>query len=187
MIPAPNRMTPAELVLRKYDGRPHRRVTGHLLGTDDFGTWIGTPRGSVVHYSYGWRRRQRTREHAVRLLPHHGWWMAMFLDRPNRLDVYCDVATPAERDVSPTGIPRFTVVDLDIDVLRFRSDGRVQIDDEDEFHQHREHFGYPADVVTAAGSAADALHQALAGPHDPFTGRHEIWMNRMLAGTGRHR
>ena len=176
-------MTPAELVLRKYDGRPHRRVTGRLLGTDDFGTWIGTPRGSVVRYSYGWRRFQRTREHAVRLLPHDGWWMAMFLDHPNRLDVYCDIATPAERDVSPTGVPRFTVIDLDIDVLRFRTDGRVQIDDEDEFALHRHHYGYPTDVVTEATAAATALRGALSTPVEPFANHHRSWMARLTTTT----
>ena len=77
-----------ELVLRKYDGRPHRRVTGRLLGTDEFGTWIGTPRGTVVRYSYGWRRFERTREDSVRLLPHDSWWMAMFLTEPSRTEGY---------------------------------------------------------------------------------------------------
>lgn len=166
-----------ELELRKYDGRPHRRVTGRLLGTDEYGTWIGTPRRSVVRYSYGWRRIELTREDSVRLLPHDGWWMAMFMAEPSRTDVYCDVTTPARR----TAPDRFTVIDLDIDLIRFRADGRVVVDDEDEFEEHRHRFGYPDDVVDQATGAAAELRDALARDLEPFAGRHHDWMDRLTA------
>ena len=163
-----------ELVLRKYDGRPHRRVTGHLLGTDDYGTWVGTPRGSLVRYSYGWRRFQLTREDAVRLIPHAGWWMAMFLATPARHDVYCDITTPAEHTAN-----RITVVDLDLDLIRYRADHRVLLDDEDEFERHRHEFGYPADVVEAATGAAAELRAALTEAREPFGAHHQRWMSRL--------
>ena len=164
-----------ELELRKYDGRPHRRVTGRLLGTDEYGTWIGTPRGSVVRYRYGWRRIEFTRADAVRLLPADGWWMAMFLAEPSRTDVYCDVATPARR----TAPGRFTVIDLDLDLIRFRADRRVVIDDEDEFEEHRHRFGYPDDVVARATEAAAHLHEALTADREPFAGHYRHWMSRL--------
>ncbi|MDI6098116.1 DUF402 domain-containing protein [Actinoplanes sp. NEAU-A12] len=163
-----------ELVLRKYDGRPHRRVTGRLLGTDEYGTWVGTPRGSLVHYSYGWRRFRLTREDAVRLIPHDGWWMAMFLAAPARNDVYCDITTPAEHTAG-----RITVVDLDLDLIRYRTDQRVLVDDEDEFERHRKTFGYPADVVDAATGAVAELRSALAEAREPFGARHHRWMDRL--------
>jgi protein associated with RNAse G/E len=165
-----------DLILRKYDGRPHRRVTGLRLGTDEFGTWIGTPRRTVVRYSYGWRRFEWTREDSVRLIPHDGWWMAMFLAEPSRKDVYCDITTPAEHTGS-----RITVVDLDIDLIRYRADRRVVIDDEDEFEEHRHRFGYPADVVAAATAAADVLHEALTMAREPFGTHHRAWMTRLSA------
>jgi protein associated with RNAse G/E len=171
-------VTRVELVLRKYDGRPHRRVTGLLLGTDEFGTWIGTPRRSVVRYSYGWRRIERTREDSVRLIPHDGWWMAMFLAEPNRKDVYCDITAPAEHTAA-----RITVIDLDIDLIRYRADHRVVIDDEDEFEEHRHRFGYPADVVTGATTAAAELREALTTAREPFGTHHRTWMTRMRNAT----
>ncbi|WP_433829007.1 DUF402 domain-containing protein [Actinoplanes sp. CA-015351] len=164
-----------ELVLRKYDGRPHRRVTGRLLGDDEHGTWIGTPRGTIVRYSYGWRRFERTREDSVRLLPRDAWWMAMFSAAPGRSEIYCDVITPPER----TGPAQFTVIDLDLDVIRLRRDGRVVIDDEDEFEQNRVRFGYPADVVAGATAAAETLRSALSTDTEPFAGQYRNWLSRL--------
>ncbi|MFC7533508.1 DUF402 domain-containing protein, partial [Actinoplanes sp. GCM10030250] len=168
-------MEAVDLVLRKYDGRPHRRVTGQLLGTDSYGTWIGTPRGSKVRYSYGWRRVETTREDSVRLLPHDGWWMAMFLAEPSRPEIYCDVTTPFRR-TTPT---EFTVIDLDLDLIRFRADHRVVLDDEDEFHHHRHRFAYPANVVTQATSAATHLHEALTSNLEPFATHYRTWLTRL--------
>jgi protein associated with RNAse G/E len=163
-----------ELVLRKYDGRPHRRVTGLLLGTDEFGTWVGTPRHSLIRYSYGWLRLQFTREDAVRLIPHDGWWIAMFLADPSRMDVYCDITAPAQHTAS-----RITVIDLDIDLIRYRAGRRVIVDDEDEFEEHRHLFGYPDDVVAGATAAAADLRDALANAREPFGIHHQKWMTRM--------
>ncbi|MEU4623119.1 DUF402 domain-containing protein [Actinoplanes sp. NPDC023801] len=171
-------MDRVELVLRKYDGRPHRRVTALRLGTDEFGTWLGTPRRTVVRYSYGWRRIEFTREDSVRLIPHDGWWMAMFLAEPSRKDVYCDITTPAEHTGS-----RITVIDLDIDLIRYRADHRVVIDDEDEFEAHRRRFGYPTDVVARATAATGVLHEALATAREPFGAHHHGWMTRLWSVT----
>jgi protein associated with RNAse G/E len=44
------------------------------------------------------------------------------------------------------GTETITAVDLDLDVIR-RHDGTVFVDDEDEFTEHRELYGYPVDVV----------------------------------------
>lgn len=163
-----------DLVLRKYDGRPHRRVTGRLLGEDESGTWIGTPRGTMVRYSYGLRRVSWTKSDSVRLIPRDTWWMAMFSAAPNRSEIYCDVITPA-RWTRPAEV---TVVDLDIDVIRMRADGRVVVDDEDEFAEHRVRYGYPDDVVAAATGAAAELQAALSGDTEPFAGKYREWLAR---------
>ncbi|WP_122976904.1 DUF402 domain-containing protein [Actinoplanes teichomyceticus] len=168
-------MDAVDLVLRKYDGRPHRRVTGRLLGEDEFGTWIGTPRGTTVRFSYGLRRISWTGSDSVRLIPRDRWWLAMFSAEPSRSEIYCDVSTPARR----TGPREFTVIDLDIDLIRFRADGRVVIDDEDEFAEHRVHFGYPDDVVAGATGAAAELHAALTGGAEPFAGHYRGWLARV--------
>lgn len=160
-------------MLRKFDGRPHRQVTGRLLGEDSFGTWIATPAGSRVTFHYGGKRPRLTRADAVRLLPVGGWWMALFLAEPDDRDLYCDIATPARW----TGPGEITVVDLDIDLVRYR-DGRVAVEDEDEFARHRVTFGYPGDVVAAALAATDALRTALTANTEPFAGHYRTWLNR---------
>jgi protein associated with RNAse G/E len=164
-----------DLVLRKFDGRPHRQVTGRMLGEDGYGTWIGTPRGSVVTYHYGSRRTGRTRADAVRLIPADGWWMAMYLAEPADREVYCDVTTPAEW----TGPAEITVIDLDIDLVRYRADHRVEVEDEDEFEEHRISLGYPDDVVAGALAGAASLHAALTGDDEPFAGHYRKWLARV--------
>lgn len=161
-----------DLVLRKYDGRPHRQVTGRLLGEDQFGTWLATPRGTLVTYHYGAKQPERATAAAVRLLPTDGWWTAMFLAEPHRLDLYCDVTTPP-RWTGPTEI---TVIDLDIDLLRYRADQRVEVEDEDEFEQHRVTYGYPAEIVSGALAGAAALRTALTRDDEPFATHYRSWL-----------
>ena len=149
-------MDAVDLVLRKFDGRPHRQVTARLLGEDEYGTWLSTPRGTVVTYHYGTRPTGRTRADAVRLIPAEGWWMAMFLAEPDPREMYCDIITPARW----TGPAEITVVDLDIDLVRYRRGRRVEVEDEDEFEQHRGELGYPPEVVEGAVLGAAGLRAA---------------------------
>jgi protein associated with RNAse G/E len=165
-------VTAVDLVLRKFDGRPHRQVTGRLLGEDAYGTWIATPRGSVVSYHYGDRPTGLTRADAVRLIPTDGWWMAMCLAEPDARDMYCDVTTPAEW----TGPAELTVVDLDIDLVRCRADGRVEVEDEDEFEEHRLSLGYPDAIVEGALRGAAELRAALTAADEPFGEHYRKWL-----------
>ena len=165
-------MDAVDLVLRKFDGRPHRWVTGRLLGEDTYGTWLATPRGTVVHYQYGRRPTGRTRADAVRLIPRDEWYMAMFIAEPDPRDLYCDVITPARW----TGPAEITVVDLDLDLVRYRADGRVELEDEDEFQAHRQTFGYPDDLVAAATGTARSLRAALTRDDEPFAGHYRRWL-----------
>ena len=164
-------MDAVDLVLRKFDGRPHRQVTARLLGEDVWGTWLATPRGTLVTYHYGRRSRGRTRADAVRLVPADRWWMAMFLAEPDVRVAYCDVISPPQW----TGPAEITVVDLDIDVIRYR-DGRVEVEDEDEFAQHREELRYPPDIVAGARGAAAELWAALTLGEEPFASHYRHWL-----------
>ena len=168
-----------DLVLRKFDGRPHRQVTARLLGEDRYGTWLATPRGTVVTYHYGTRPTGRTRVDAVRLIPTDAWWMAMFLAAPATREVYCDVMTPARW----TGPAEITVIDLDIDVVRYRADRRVEVEDEDEFAEHRSAMNYPPEVVEGALRGAAELRTRLAGDHEPFAGQYRKWLAQVSPGS----
>ena len=167
-------MDAVDLVLRKFDGRPHRQVTARLLGEDAYGTWLGTPRGTVVTYHYGARPLGRTKVSAVRLLPAEKWWMAMFLAEPAKREIYCDVITPPRW----TGPAEITVVDLDIDLVRYR-DHRVEVEDEDEFEEHRLEMGYPPEIVEGSLNGAAALREALVRDDEPFASHYRTWLTRV--------
>ena len=167
-------------MLRKFDGRPHRQVTGRLLGEDPFGTWVATPRGTVVTYHYGAKPPELTSADAVRLLPAaldraDGWFTAMFLAEPAARELYCDVSTPPRW----TGPAEITVIDLDIDLIRYRADGRVEVEDEDEFERHRITYGYPAPVVAGALAAAASLRAALLANDEPFATHYRGWLAKV--------
>ena len=166
-----------EVVLRKYDGRPHRSVTGHRLGEDRHGVWLGTPAGTTVHYHYGTRPIGVTRADAVRLIPHGAWWIAMFTAEPSDRELYCDVCLPPDW----VGPGEVTVVDLDIDLARYRSDGRVEVEDQDEFALHTATYGYPPPVVAAATAAAAELRRALVERTEPFATASQRWLSLLRA------
>ena len=165
-------MDSVDVVLRKYDERPHRRTTTRRLGEDEFGVWLGSPRGTVVTYSYGAKKPERTRHAAVRVIPPGRWWCAIFFAEPSTRDVYCDIIAPARWE-SPAEV---TLVDLDLDVLRYRPGGRVEVEDEDEFRRNTDVFGYPPDVVAEATAAAQELRTALTADVEPFATHWRRWM-----------
>ena len=76
-------------------------------------------------------------------------------------------------------------VDLDLDVVEGES-GRVWIDDEDEFAQHKVALGYPDDVVAAAMRSCDRVQAALSAGHPPYDGSHQRWLS-LLRRVGRER
>ena len=166
-------MDAVDVVLRKYDERPHRRTTTRRLGEDEFGTWLGTPQGTIVTYSYGNKGPRPTRHAAVRVIPPGAWWCAIFLADPSPWDVYCDVIAPARWE-SPAEV---TLIDLDLDLIRYRPDGRVMLDDEDEFRENTRAYGYPPEVVAQATAAATKLHEALTMNVEPFASHWTKWMN----------
>jgi hypothetical protein len=162
------------MVFTKWGGARHWEYDAVRLGADRHGVWIGSPSGTsmarpgasfVAAYDH------------VGLVPAGGYVANFSEDVPAApFSVYVDICTP----------PRWvgavvTTVDLDLDVIRDRA-GRVWVDDEDEFAEHRVRLGYP-DVVAerAVGSCADVLRAVEAGepPYDGATALH--WLD-VLAG-----
>src|SRR3954469_9849866 len=103
-------MDAVDAVWRKYDGRPHRRVTTRRLGADEFGTWLGSPAGTIVTYSYGDKVPEPTRHAAVRVIPPGKRWCAIFFAEPSSRAVYCDVIAPARWESASA----VTLIDLDL-------------------------------------------------------------------------
>jgi uncharacterized protein len=118
------------VVYTKYDGSLHWHFTMRHLGSDEYGVWLGAPAGTPT---------QRGSEPPivlgdawVQLIPHVQWWTAAFNAAPADTEIYCDITT------EPRWLPgEVTMVDLDLDVLRMRSDQHVLLVDEDEFAEHQ--------------------------------------------------
>lgn len=106
------------------------------------------------------------------LVPHRGWWAALWNLIPRKTDVYIDVATEASWD---GGI--VSLVDLDLDVIR-AVDGTVRLDDEDEFVDHATAMAYPPRVVDRARTAAAELVVMVEGRREPFGSVGETWRDR---------
>lgn len=156
------------VVYRKYDGTAHRDYPARRLAEDDLGTWLGVSAGtrSVYH-----GRPSVEQIPFVVLVPHDAWWTGMFNPPPRTSEVYCDIATPAEWEGDTVRI-----VDLDLDVVRRRATGGVELRDEDEFAEHRERFGYPDDVAENAQRAAQWLLGALGDGTEPFASAYRKWL-----------
>jgi uncharacterized protein len=156
------------VVYRKYDGSAHRDYPARRLAEDDLGTWLGVTAGtrSVYH-----GRPSVERIPFVLLVPHDAWWTGMFNPPPRTSEVYCDITSPAEWNGD-----RVKLVDLDLDVVRRRATGTVELRDEDEFAVHRVRFGYPDDVVSQAEVAAEWLYEALGDGSEPFASAYRKWL-----------
>jgi protein associated with RNAse G/E len=168
---------PVRSVYRKYDGSLHWHTTLLWLGEDMHGAWLGAAPGGVsrrgsepsivLDYAY------------ATLVPRDGWWTAIF-NAPGRVrtEIYCDVTTPPQwhLDLEP---PEFTMIDLDLDVIR-RRDGDTFVDDEDEFLEHQAEMSYPPEVVEAAERACRWLRGEVSGARPPFdVGTYQPWLDRI--------
>jgi hypothetical protein len=159
--------------ITKWGGRPHWEYDGLRLGADAWGDWLGFPVGT---------RYQRPGMDfvsdfaSVVLVPADGSaLLAAFNDEHAKAAVYVDMATVPSWDGT---VLRAT--DLDLDVVRTQ-DGRVYLDDEDEFLDHQARYGYPADVVALAERTAAAVLVAVREGRAPYDGTAAAWHER-LAG-----
>lgn len=180
---------PIRVEVTKWGERPHWRFEGVWLGSDEYGEWLGFPAGthnSRPGFAFD------SQVDSVTLVPREGHWMATFHAPGIWCDLYVDMSTPARWDGNV-----LRAVDLDLDVIRMAPAspgdspfapqnqragwGEVFVDDEDEFLEHQEAFGYPAEVVSAARAAADEVLAAVragAAPYDKTA--HLRWLEALL-------
>ena len=162
----------ARVVYSKYDGSPHRDYPARRLAEDDLGVWLGVVKGTESVY-HG--RPSVEQIPFVLLVPHNAWWTGMFNPPPRTSEVYCDMATPARWDGDTVHI-----VDLDLDVVRRRATGVVELLDEDEFAEHRVRFGYSDHMVAEARAAARWLVGALGDGTEPFATAYRKWLSLVV-------
>jgi hypothetical protein len=169
-------VTRTRLVFEKWGGHPHWEAAALHLGHDEHGTWLGLPLGSTFSRPGA---RFETTELQVTLVPDAPFVATFYAPGGSApCDVYVDISTVPER-----GISCVRAVDLDLDVLRGWS-GRVWVDDEDEFAEHRKRFGYPDDVAALAVASCDQVRGAVAAGRPPFDGTAARWMRQLEEVTG---
>ena len=156
------------VVYTKYDGSAHRDYPARRLTEDDLGIWLGVPKGTPSVY-HG--RPSIEQIPFVLLIPRDSWWTGMFNPPPRTSEVYCDITTPARWEGDTVHI-----IDLDLDVVRRRETGLVELRDEDEFEDHRVQYGYPDEVVIQAQAAAAKLLVALGDGTEPFASQYRKWL-----------
>ena len=172
-------MTPGttiHVVMTKWGDLPHWEFDATYLGSDTHGDWLGIPAGTTMTrpgVDYVAPVAQ------VGLVPGAGspverGWLATFHDEGGPVRVYVDMTTPPEWD-------RATVraVDLDLDVIQ-DPDGRVWVDDEDEFAEHRVELGYPDEVVGLATASRDRIRELVARGAAPFDGGARRWFAELF-------
>lgn len=162
------------MLTRKWPDDPHWEFDAVRLGVDALGHWVGVPKGTWL--SKPDKGFTAWADHVV-LLPHDSWWVATIygndLDRP--VDFYVDMTTPCTWSEDGSEV---RCVDLDLDVIQ-ETDGRIWLDDEDEFAVHQLSLGYPAEVIAAAEASAAEVFAAVTAGDPPFDGSAARWLAKV--------
>jgi protein associated with RNAse G/E len=165
--------SPLRVVATKWGDRPHWEHDAVWLGQDEHGTWAGVRVGTVITRPGA---RVVTRQPQVELFPAAPYVATFYADEADPpCRVYVDIST-----VPLVADRRVRSVDLDLDVL-VGVHGRVWVDDEDEFAEHRALWGYPDEIVAMAVTSCEAVRDAAAAGLAPFDGAHLAWLERLAA------
>lgn len=160
-----------ELRYTKWGDRRHWRYGLQRLGTDRFGLWLVAGAGQPAQRG---SEPSVVREYdTVVLVPSDGCWIAHW-NALDPIELYVDVTT---RPVVDPDVIR--AVDVDLDVVRWRADQRVEVLDEDEFALHQVALGYPPPVIEQARATTDWLVEAISARTEPFGRVGEGWLSRL--------
>lgn len=149
------------IAFSKFDGTPHWTFLCEPRVADTTGAWFFLPAGTL-HERPDHSFRDTT--DAALYVPWREHWCARFFDvEPggDLFEVYVDVVIPQR--VSATEI---TMIDMDLDVVR--SEGRVWIDDEDEFAWNTTALDYPEEQVAIAQHACNVAFERMTLADPPF-------------------
>jgi uncharacterized protein len=162
------------VLTRKWPDQPHWEFDAVRLGADAFGQWVGLPRGTLMRRPG--MQLTAAADHVV-LLPHDAWWVATFYgpDRERPFDTYVDIATPTTWSEDES---QARAIDLDLDVIQGTT-GRIWVDDEDEFADHRVSLGYPPDVAERAVASCEAVLRAVTDREAPYDGTAMRWLSQL--------
>ncbi|YAL82264.1 DUF402 domain-containing protein [Dermacoccaceae bacterium W4C1] len=174
MQPSPG--DPVHVDFRKWDDSPHWQHTATYLGADSHGRWVGVPAGTHLERPGAAFDMDCA---SVMLFPNQGY-VAAFNDeaatRPSAR-IYVDLSTRPQWFKEASGW-RVNMIDLDLDVIARRS-GETFLDDEDEWADHQQQYGYPAAVIASTEALAARLMTQVAERTDAFDPQVEgVWFER---------
>lgn len=160
---------PVRVVARKWPDRPHWEHDAVRLGEDTHGIWVGAAAGAVMSRPGA---SFVTDQAQVTLVPRDRPFVASFYAPGGQAhcDVYVDITTVPVWEGDTV-----TAFDLDLDVVRGWT-GRVWVDDEDEFADHRVRYGYPSDLVRLAVTSCEAVRSAVEAGIAPYDGTARAWL-----------
>lgn len=162
------------VVIRKVK-RPEgiARWSAYVMGKDHYGLWLYSPKGTLYRGQVGsdigecevGQGNGPAGVPVMHLIPDATWWIAAWcLDGPNT-HIGVDICVP------PALIDgEWTYIDLEIDLVA-HADGRVRIEDEDEFIDACEADLITRDEAAHARAAAVEAERGLRDRTEPF-GRH---------------
>ena len=166
-----NRQT-VKVRFSKWDGTPHWAFDMERLGEDVHGLWLSAAAGTDLRR--GTEPSISAKHGFVKVVTPGQWWTALWNEGPwsdgRSIRTYVDVITPAVWDGDTV-----RMVDLDLDVVR-RSDGTVEVDDEEEFDEHRVAMAYPDHIVDKARTETARLAIAVERGIEPFGSAGDRWL-----------
>lgn len=153
----------------------HWGFEAQWLGEDRWGHWIALPKGSRR-----WKGEEEVgpaSAEAVFCAPRDGWWHLHYNGTTHpTYSHFVDIATP------PVWVSdgRYEMIDLDLDVAVYH-DGRVEVQDEDEFETHQVRYGYTAEMIRRAREETQLIVSALESRREPFFDVAAAWLSRAPA------
>lgn len=184
--------------MTKWPSAPHWCFDATYLGADEHGDWLGVPAGTsmarpgatyvapvaqvLLAPTQPLRRvgggSFTPAEALANLDPERGF-LATFHAEGGVVEVYVDITTPPAWDGRV-----LRSVDLDLDVIRAPR-GRVWVDDEEEFADHRVRFGYPDDLVAHAAVSCAFTFTGVNDRLPPYDGpTAAAWLARVPTRAG---
>ena len=154
--------------MRKWPDELHWQFDARLLGEDEYGIWLHASSDTIV--KRGSEPSRPLGVGFVGLVPRDKWWIVEFYPHHPWHSVYVNIGTPPVWDGD-----RVTQIDLDLDVVR-KTDGAVEVLDEDEFAEHQIQYSYPPHIIAAARAATDVAVASVLGREEPFGSAADSWI-----------
>ena len=165
-------MRPVTVQFLKNPDLLHWGFEAHWLGEDEWGDWIGVPKGSSRWK--GAHRVRPTRTDAVFCAPRDQWWHLHYNGPTTEFSHFVDIVTPPAW-VSPN---RYEMIDLDLDVLMSQN-GTVEVEDEDEFELHQVRYAYSNEMIRRAREETRRIVVELEKRQEPFGEIAASWLVRL--------